>query len=173
MDRSACNRAIPKLHRRLAEVWGDVLLRLHLCRLVEAADLRAAQELFGTDTPLDKMQPKSLREFESYGRTVALQYLKPHEQAPHYKGLLKALVKSALENLPLQVYHDATNCIRSQPAQHASHLLYCNLSAMETLMSQLAVLLLVTHCLPPSHLMASTACWTFFSYKFPHHSVAA
>lgn len=70
---------------------------------MEAADLKVAQDLFGSDTSLDKMQPKTLREYETFGRTVALQYLKPHEQASHYKGLLKALLKSALENLPLQV----------------------------------------------------------------------
>ncbi len=72
---------------------------------MEASDLRAAQDLFGgAGTALDKMQPKTLREFEAFGRTLALQYLKPHEQAPHYKSLLKAVLKSALENLPLQVH---------------------------------------------------------------------
>lgn len=80
--------------------------KLRKQRLVEAADLRVAQDLFGSNTPLDQMQPKTLREFESFGRTVALQYLKPHEQASHYKALLKALLKSALENLPLQETKD-------------------------------------------------------------------
>lgn len=80
-------------------------------RLVEAADLRVAQDLFGSNTPLDKMQPKTLKEFESFGRTVALQYLKPHEQASHYKTLLKALLKSALENLPLQETKDLETTI--------------------------------------------------------------
>lgn len=80
-------------------------------RLVEAADLKVAQDLFGSDTSLDKMRPKTLREFETFGRTVALQYLKPHEQASHYKGLLKALLKSALENLPLQETKDLETTI--------------------------------------------------------------
>lgn len=80
-------------------------------RLVEAADLKVAQDLFGSDTSLDKMRPKTLREYETFGRTVALQYLKSHEQAPHYKGLLKALLKSALENLPLQETKDLETTI--------------------------------------------------------------
>lgn len=80
---------------------------------MEASDLRAAQDLFGgAGTALDKMQPKTLREFEAFGRTLALQYLKPHEQAPHYKGLLKAVLKSALENLPLQVHRLAFDSLR-------------------------------------------------------------
>lgn len=72
---------------------------------MEAADFKAAQDLFGgAGTPLDQMRPKTLREFEAFGRALALQYLKPHEQASHYKGLLKAVLKSATENLPLQVH---------------------------------------------------------------------
>ena len=48
------------------------------CRLVEDADLQAAKDLFGADLDLDKMQPKSAKDFEDLARALAAKYLHPH-----------------------------------------------------------------------------------------------
>ena len=36
-------------------------------------------------------------------QAVALTYLRQHDSSNHYKGLLKALLKAALENVSVQV----------------------------------------------------------------------
>ena len=61
-------------------------------RLVEEADFRAAQELFGGQD-LDKMQPKSAKDFEDFAVTLAHKYVLAHSRSPHYKTLVKALFK--------------------------------------------------------------------------------
>lgn len=43
------------------------------CRLVEDADLRAAQELFGSGGDMQQQKLKTLREHENYGRVTRLQ----------------------------------------------------------------------------------------------------
>ena len=43
------------------------------CRLVEDADLRAAQELFGSGGDMQQQKLKTLREHENYGRVSRLQ----------------------------------------------------------------------------------------------------
>ena len=45
---------------------------------MEAADLQAAKDLFGADLDLDKMQPKSAKDFEDLARAVVAKYLQPH-----------------------------------------------------------------------------------------------
>ena len=42
------------------------------CRLVEDADLRAAQELFGSSGDMQQQKLKTLREHENYGRVTRL-----------------------------------------------------------------------------------------------------
>ena len=61
-------------------------------RLVEEADFRAAQELFGGQD-LDKMQPKSAKDFEDYAAALVHKYVAAHSRSPHYKTLVKALLK--------------------------------------------------------------------------------
>ena len=61
-------------------------------RLVEDADFRAAQELFGGQD-LDKMQPKSAKDFEDFAATLAHKYVLGHAKSAHYKNLVKALFK--------------------------------------------------------------------------------
>ena len=61
-------------------------------RLVEDADFRAAQELFGGQD-LDKMQPKSAKDFEDFAATLAHKYVLGHAKSAHYKNLVKALLK--------------------------------------------------------------------------------
>ena len=69
-------------------------------RLVEEADLAAARELFGTALDLDGAKPpKGATACEAWGRTVAGKYLVPHAERAHYQGMLRALLKAALEPL--------------------------------------------------------------------------
>jgi len=64
-----------------------------LCnRLVEEADFRAAQELFGGQD-LDKMQLKSAKDFEDFAANLAHKYVLVHSRSPHYKSLVKGLFK--------------------------------------------------------------------------------
>jgi translation initiation factor 3 subunit J len=68
-------------------------------RLVEEADFRAAQELFGTaeqDVRLDDFAPKTAKDFEDFARAVAAKYLAPHSKSSHYKTLVKQIIKQAL-----------------------------------------------------------------------------
>lgn len=53
-------------------------------------------------TPHDR----SAKEFEEYGRMIAAKYLVAHSRTPHYKALLKAVLKAALAPLPVQVCPD-------------------------------------------------------------------
>lgn len=57
--------------------------------MVEEADLQAAKELFGEDLDLDKMQPKSAKDFEDLARALAAKYLQPHGRRcrPAWVGL--------------------------------------------------------------------------------------
>ena len=64
-------------------------------RLVEEADFRAAQELFGGQD-LDKMHLKSGKDFEDFASALAHKYLLAHGSSPHYKTLVKALFKVGL-----------------------------------------------------------------------------
>ena len=59
---------------------------------MEDADFRAAQELFGGQD-LDKMQPKSAKDFEDFAATLAHKYVLGHAKSAHYKSLVKALFK--------------------------------------------------------------------------------
>jgi len=69
-------------------------------RLVEEADLAAARELFGTALDLDGAKPpKGATACEAWGRTVAGKYLVPHAERAHYQGMLRALLKAALDPL--------------------------------------------------------------------------
>ena len=53
-----------------------------LCvRLVEDADFRAAQELFGGQD-LDKMQLKSAKDFEDFAATLVHKYVEAHSRSP-------------------------------------------------------------------------------------------
>ena len=51
-----------------------------LRRLVEDADLQAAKDLFGADLDLDRMQPKSAKDFEDLARALVAKYLHPHSR---------------------------------------------------------------------------------------------
>ena len=72
-----------------------------LCnRLVEEADFRAAQELFGGQD-LDKMQLKSGKDFEDFAANLAHKYVLVHSRSPHYKSLVKGLLKVSAMHLDL------------------------------------------------------------------------
>ena len=72
-----------------------------LCnRLVEEADFRAAQELFGGQD-LDKMQLKSAKDFEDFAANLAHKYVLVHSRSLHYKSLVKGLFKVSAMHLEL------------------------------------------------------------------------
>jgi translation initiation factor 3 subunit J len=77
--------------------------KLRRQRLEEEADFRAARELFGGGSSggggLDGELPKTLKEFEHYAERLAARYLLPHSGNKNYKGLLKALMRTAMEPL--------------------------------------------------------------------------
>jgi hypothetical protein len=58
---------------------------------VEAADLAAAEDLFGSHIDLDAMQPKSAKDFEDFAAALAQKHLAPHAKSAHYKALVKAV----------------------------------------------------------------------------------
>ena len=62
-----------------------------LNRLVEAADLAAAQDLFGGSIDLDAMQPRSAKELEDFAAALAAKYMSPHAKSAHYKAFVKAV----------------------------------------------------------------------------------
>ena len=66
-------------------------------RLVEEADFRAAQELFGGQD-LDKMQLRSAKDFEDFAANLVHKYVTVHSRSPHYKALVKALFKVSSRN---------------------------------------------------------------------------
>lgn len=54
---------------------------------MEASDLAAAEELFGSgsNVDLDALQPKNAKEFEDFAAAVVQKYLLPHSKSTHYK----------------------------------------------------------------------------------------
>ena len=82
-------------------------------RLVEEADFRAAQELFGGQD-LDKMQPKSAKDFEDYAAALVHKYVAAHSRSPHYKTLVKALLKVGSMRLKPHVAQRLNTCCRAQ-----------------------------------------------------------
>lgn len=89
-----------------------LLLKPAARRLVEDADLRAAQELFGgEDIDLESFAPKSAKDFEQLGRFVSIKFFNPHAKSAHYKLLLKALLKEALQSLEVQQVKDVETSI--------------------------------------------------------------
>lgn len=80
-------------------------------QLSEAADLKAAEELFGTGLSLDKGAPKTAKEAEEFGRGLALKYMAPLAASQHYKAALKALVKGAVQPSSVQDIKDLEACL--------------------------------------------------------------
>ena len=75
--------------------------KLRRQKLVEAADLAAAKELFGTDgeeIDLTTYAPKSEKEFAKYGNLVATKYMTVVKDSAFYKETVKAFLKNALRN---------------------------------------------------------------------------
>lgn len=85
--------------------------KLCLDRLVEEADLAAAQDLFGATIDLDASQPKSAKEFEDFGSALVQKYLIPHSKSAHYKTLVKAVAKFALKPLDVQQTKDIETAV--------------------------------------------------------------
>lgn len=78
--------------------------KLRRQRLEEEADLRAARETFGSGgggggKALEELLPKTLKDFESYAELLVSKYVAPHATSKNYKGLLKAVLRAAMEPL--------------------------------------------------------------------------
>mmetsp|Transcript_2605 Transcript_2605/g.9530 ORF Transcript_2605/g.9530 Transcript_2605/m.9530 type:complete len:282 (+) Transcript_2605:3-848(+) len=76
--------------------------KLRQQKLVEAADLQTAKELFGdvASINLDEFVPKTEKDFEKYGGMLAAKYLKAYEKSSHFGALVKAIVKGATNGMP-------------------------------------------------------------------------
>ena len=114
-----------------------------LSRLVEDADLRTTQDLFGSEVSLDDFVPKSAKDYEQYGRLLAQKYLAPHVKSSHYKSLLKTLLKDAVVSLDVQQVKDIETSvagIRSEKLKEEKAKLATSKGAQR--------------CCPPVHLLA-------------------
>ena len=79
------------------DACGCPLKQTCLIRLVEAADLAAAQDLFGSSIDLDAMQPKSAKDFEDFAAALAQKHFAPHAKSANYKTLVKAVSLFSLD----------------------------------------------------------------------------
>lgn len=83
-----------------------------LYRLQEQSDLNAFKDLLGNDdVDLDTFEPKTQKDFDNLARTVANKYLLPYDKDAKFKGLLKALIKSALASSDVQQVKDLESCL--------------------------------------------------------------
>ncbi|GBF87442.1 eukaryotic translation initiation factor 3 subunit J-like protein [Raphidocelis subcapitata] len=76
--------------------------KLRRQRLEEEADFRAARDLFDGASggkSIDDLLPKTLKDFEHYAEQLAGRYVLPHAANKNYKGLLKAVIRLAMEPL--------------------------------------------------------------------------
>jgi hypothetical protein len=80
-------------------------------RLVEEADLASAQDLFGSNVDLDKLQPKTAKDFEDFAAALVGKYMLPHSKNTHYKALAKAVTRLALKPLDVQQTKDIETAI--------------------------------------------------------------
>jgi len=86
--------------------------KLRQQRLVEEADLRAAQELFGgSGKGLDGMLPKTLKDFEDYADNLVGRYVAIHKDSKNYRAFLKAVIKKATEHLTGEDTKELENAI--------------------------------------------------------------
>ncbi|KAK9831236.1 hypothetical protein WJX74_008730 [Apatococcus lobatus] len=80
-------------------------------KLLEDADLKATEDLFGSGLDLDKGLPKTAKEAEGFGRAVAIKHMTPLASSQHYKAALKALIKEALQPSSVQDIKDLEACM--------------------------------------------------------------
>lgn len=80
--------------------------------MVEEADLKAAQYLFGgQQIELEDFIPKSKNDFDQYAFLIASKYLAPHAGSSNYKLLMKQLMKHAMSSLNSQEVKDIETSI--------------------------------------------------------------
>ncbi len=71
--------------------------------------MQFTKDTFGSD--LEKGAPKSAKEAEDFGRAVASKHLSPMVSSQHYKVVIKALVKAAMQNYSVQDIRDLEACL--------------------------------------------------------------
>eukprot|EP00894_Picocystis_sp_ML_P003958 jgi/Pico_ML_1/54475/g4816.t1 len=88
--------------KKVDETLADPIAeKLRQQRIQEEGDLAAAKAMFGdlAEKDLSGMIPKSQADFEEFGRLVATKYLVDKSKSTHYKNCLKALLRTAVEEL--------------------------------------------------------------------------
>ena len=129
-QRSCGNRSVLIVPAACESGASRVQLMQRLHRLVEDADLRAAEDLFGATVDLNTFEPKSAKDFEEYAKALVANYIRPQvsrsvfalfgcqnlhdsegttplqERNAHYKTLAKALVKQVLAPLDVAQVKD-------------------------------------------------------------------
>lgn len=81
--------------------------KLRQQRLIEQSDFAATLDLFGgSSVNLDTFIPKTARDHEDLAKLIALRYILPCSTSPHYKSLMKALLRTAAGAMGAQEVKD-------------------------------------------------------------------
>ncbi|XP_062152486.1 uncharacterized protein LOC133860869 [Alnus glutinosa] len=97
------------------EAVDPVAEKLRQQRLVEEADYKSTQELFGKrgdEKTLDNFFPKSESDFLEYAELISHK-LRPHEKSYHYIGLLKAVMRLSVTALKAADAKDVASSVNA------------------------------------------------------------
>ncbi|GMH40991.1 hypothetical protein BSKO_08901 [Bryopsis sp. KO-2023] len=91
------------------------LEKLRQARMQEEADFQNTLDTFGDDVgaKLDKLIPKSDKDFEELAHLLVQRYVHPHKKSKHFKSFLKHLVKQSCESLAGQEIKDVESSLAS------------------------------------------------------------
>lgn len=97
------------------------LEKMRQARLQEEADFQNTIDTFGdtVGAKLDKLIPKSEKDFEELASLLVQRYITPHKKSKHLKFFLKNLVKRAVEGLESQEVKDVESSLASVRVQKA------------------------------------------------------
>lgn len=97
------------------------LEKMRQARLQEEADFQNTIDTFGdlVGAKLDKLIPKSEKDFEELASLLVERYITPHKKSKHLKFFLKNLVKRAAEGLESQEVKDVESSLASVRVQKA------------------------------------------------------
>lgn len=95
------------------------LEKMRQARLQEEADFQHTLDTFGDTAAakLDKMIPKSEKDFEEFSALLVGRYITPHKRSAKFKFFLKCLVKLAADGLDSQEVKDVESSLASVRVQ--------------------------------------------------------
>lgn len=91
------------------------LEKLRQARMQEEADFQNTLDTFGDDVgaKLDKLIPKSEKDFEELAQLVVQRYVSPHKKSKHFKSFLKQLAKQSCGSLAGHEVKDVESSLAS------------------------------------------------------------